>query len=193
MEERTESRYDPITISLHWLTALMIVALWIIGQIGDYFPKGPWQTNVWSIHVALGFALVTVLGWRIVWRFFGRRRLPFPYPGLTHVLAAGSHALLYVLLTTVVTLGVVNAFVRGFNLFDAFALPQFGDREMRKPITYWHGLAANVLLFFAFAHAGAALFHHYVLKDTVLLRMLPARQPFPAEEPDLDSLIEGRR
>lgn len=184
METGPGSRYDPITISLHWLTALMIVALWVIGRIGDFFPSGPWRTNIWSIHVALGFALVTVLCWRIVWRFFGRRRLPFPYPGLAHVVATTSHVVLYVLLATVVTLGVVNAFVRGFNLFDAFALPQFGDRELRKPITQWHDLFANLLLLVAFAHAGAALFHHYVLKDNVLTRMLPERHPFPADTSD---------
>ena len=57
METGPGSRYDPITISLHWLTALMIVALWVIGRIGDFFPSGPWRTNIWSIHVALGFAL----------------------------------------------------------------------------------------------------------------------------------------
>ncbi|WP_395667265.1 cytochrome b [Methylocella sp.] len=185
------SHYDPTTIALHWLTAGMILVLWCLGRVADLFPRGLWRTNLWSIHVAIGFALVTVLAWRVVWRFFGRRRLPFPYPGLAHVLAASSHAALYALLVVVVGLGVANAFVRGFSLFDVFALPQFGDYEMRKPVTHWHGLFANLLMLVAFAHAGAALFHHYVLKDNVLQRMIPPRAPHH-EEPDLDSLIEGR-
>lgn len=189
MEEEVYSQYDSTTIALHWLTAVMIVALWSIGQVADFFPRGVWRTNVWSIHVSLGFALITVLAWRIVWRFFGRRRLPFPYPGLTHVLASASHALLYILVSVVVTLGVVNAFVRGFTLFDVFALPQFGDSEMKKPITFWHGVFANLLMLTALAHAGAALFHHYVLKDGVLQRMVPARHAY-VEEPDLDTLLE---
>ncbi|WP_374307050.1 cytochrome b [Methylocella sp.] len=189
MEEEVSSHYDSTTIALHWLTAGMVAALWCVGRVADFFPKGVWRTNVWSIHVSLGFAFVTVLAWRIVWRFFGRRRLPFPYPGLTHKLAAASHALLYALVCVVVALGVVNAFVRGFNLFDVFALPQFGDRELKTPITFWHGLFANLLMLTALAHACAALFHHYVLQDGVMERMIPERQIY-VEEPDLDTLIE---
>jgi cytochrome b561 len=72
-------------------------------------------------------------------------------------------------------LGVVNAFVRGYNLFDLVSLPQLGDRAMRKPITHWHGLAANLLLALAGLHAAAALFHHYIIRDSVLARMVPTR------------------
>ena len=53
------------------------------------------------------------------------------------------------------------------------SLPQIGDRAMRKPITHWHGLAANLLLGLVGLHAAAALFHHYILRDGVLGRMLP--------------------
>ncbi|PNG25556.1 cytochrome b [Methylocella silvestris] len=176
------STYDPTTIALHWLSALMIVTLWFIGRVADFIPRGTLNTNVWSLHVSLGFALVTVLLWRIVWRFTGRRHLPAVYPGPTHVLAVASHVALYVLLAAVVTLGVVNAFVRGFSLFDIAALPQFGDKELRKPITFWHGLAANGLIALALLHSIAALYHHYVLRDAVLTRMLPQRRPFPPIE-----------
>ncbi len=75
----------------------------------------------------------------------------------------------------VVGLGVVNAFVRGYNLFDIMSLPQLGDRALRRPITHWHGLAANILLGLALFHAAAALVHHYLWKDGVLGRMVPAR------------------
>ncbi|HLW93360.1 MAG TPA: cytochrome b/b6 domain-containing protein [Roseiarcus sp.] len=54
------------------------------------------------------------------------------------------------------------------------SLPQLGDRSLRKSLTEWHGLAANILLGLAFLHAMAALFHHYVARDDVLKRMLPA-------------------
>ncbi len=183
MTDNTSSHYDSTTIGLHWTSAFLVVALWIIGQIADLFPKGVYQTNVWSIHVALGFALAAVLIWRIVWRFTGRRRLPAADSGVLQILAEASHYALYLLMLATVVLGIVNALVRGYSLFDIASLPQFGDKELKKPITEWHELAANLLLVLAFAHSAAALAHHYVLKDGVLMRMAPERQPIPEEEP----------
>jgi cytochrome b561 len=126
--------------------------------------------------VVLGFALVIVLIWRLIWRRVGGRRLPAADPGILGVLADMTHYALYLLLLTAMVLGVVNAFVRGYNLFDLVSLPQLGDRAWRKPLTQWHGLAANFVLGIALLHAAAALAHHYVLKDGVLRRMLPGRE-----------------
>jgi cytochrome b561 len=48
-----------------------------------------------------------------------------------------------------------------------------GDRALRRLIGDWHALAANAIMIVAALHAAAALFHHYVLHDRVLRRMLP--------------------
>jgi cytochrome b561 len=168
--------YDKITISLHWITAGLVVILWIIGQTADWFPDGPFNTDYWSIHVVLGFALAVVIVWRIIWRSFGGRRLPAADAAALHVLAKAMHYGLYLLLLAVIGLGITNAFVRGYNLFDLVSLPQLGDRTLRRPITHWHGLAANILLGLAALHAAAALFRHYVSRDSVLGRMVPQKQ-----------------
>lgn len=43
------ARYDPTTIWLHWMTAGLIIALWVICQTGDWFPRGPLRTkNSWG-------------------------------------------------------------------------------------------------------------------------------------------------
>jgi cytochrome b561 len=168
-------KYDRTTISLHWITAGLVAVLWLIGQTADWLPDGPLNTDYWSVHVLLGFALVAVIAWRIIWRYSGGNRLPAADTGVLNVVAQTTHYGLYLLLLAVVVLGIVNAFVRGYNLFDLVSLPQIGDRAMRKPITHWHGFAANVLLVLAGLHAAAALFHHYIIRDKVLARMAPAR------------------
>jgi cytochrome b561 len=165
-------KYDTTTIVSHWSTTALVVALWIIGQTADWTPRGAIRTDYWSIHVVLGFALAVVLTWRILWRALRGRRLPPSDSGILRLLAEAAHYALYAFLLIVVILGVVNAFVRGYNLFDLIHVPQIGDAALRKPVTHWHGLAANVLLGLAFLHALAALAHHYVLKDDVLRRML---------------------
>jgi cytochrome b561 len=175
--EVADTSYDRTTIALHWTTAALVAVMWIIGQTADWIPDGPVNTNYWSIHVVLGFALVVVLAWRMVWRNTGGRRLPPADTSIFQVFATMTHYLLYGFLITVVALGVVNAFVRGYKLFDLASLPQLGDREWRRPVTQWHGLAANILLGLALFHAVAALAHHYFWRDGVLRRMLPGKAP----------------
>ena len=175
MANTPSPRYDATTIALHWCTAALVVALWLIGQTADWTPRGAIRTNYWSIHVLFGFALFIVLGWRMLWRAVRGRRLPPADSGVMHLLAEATHYALYALLVATVALGIVNAFLRGYSLFDIVALPQLGDKALRRPITDWHGLAANILLVLALFHALAALTHHYALKDGVLRRMLPQR------------------
>lgn len=174
MTEERPTRYDATTIALHWATAISVIALWIIGQTADMLPHKIADGLVWPVHVVWGFALVAIVAWRIVWRTAGGAGLPAAEPAFLHAIAKASHYLLYLLLAAVLLLGVVNAFVRGYDLFGLFSLPQIGDKAWRRPITHWHELAANALLIVALLHAAAALAHHYVFKDGVLRRMLPA-------------------
>jgi cytochrome b561 len=176
MTNGTGQRYDSTTIALHWATALLVILLWSSGQLSDLVPKGPLRTDAWSIHFTLGFALAAVLIWRLVWRVSGGERLAPADSGLLQILAKAAHYGLYLLLVATIALGLVNAFVRGVSLFDLASLPQIGDRALKEPITDWHGLAANLLLGLALIHAAAALAHHYILKDAVLLRMAPRRE-----------------
>lgn len=174
--------YDRTTILLHWVTAVCVVVLWVIGQTADWLPRGPGRGAYWSTHVLLGFVLAAVLVWRVAWRASGGRRLPAADRGALQVFAKATHYLLYLLLLVVVGLGIVNAFVRGYTLYGLVSLPQIGDREWRRQITDWHGLASNVLLGLALFHAAAGLVHHYFWRDGLLRRMVPAADAGPAAE-----------
>lgn len=167
--------YDRTTITLHWITAVSVVLLWISGQTADWIPDGPVHTAYWSAHLLLGFTFAVVLACRITWRASRGRRLPAADPGLLQAFAKATHYLLYALLLTVVSLGIVNAFVRGYDLFGLVKLPQLGELAWRRPITDWHGLAANLVLGLALLHAAAALVHRYLWHDGVLGRMLPTK------------------
>ncbi len=170
--------YDLTTIVLHWSVAIITLLLWFIGQTADLISNKPINNGIWSIHVLMGFVLTLLLVWRILWRIWRGRRLPPANTGIIQAFAKLIHFSLYGLLGTVVLLGVVNAFVRGYSLFWLFDLPQVGDRTLRKPITEWHGLIANILLGVVFIHAGAALLHHYLWRDNILRRMLPIKRHF---------------
>ncbi|MHA6690895.1 cytochrome b [Devosia sp. A449] len=56
-----------------------------------------------------------------------------------------------------------------------FSLPVAAEanRELSRQVSGLHDVAAWALMYLVIAHAGAALFHRYVLKDGVLKRMMP--------------------
>ncbi len=172
-------RYDPTTIWLHWATVGLIAVLWIIGQTADWAPRGPFRTSLWSAHVVLGFATGFVLLTRVAWRAHFGRVLPPADTGIAYAIALyaiakATHYTLYVLLATVVVLGIIDASYRGFTLFGAWSLPRFGsgDAATRHSLNEWHELAANSVIVVALVHAVAALVHQYVWRDRLLDRMM---------------------
>jgi cytochrome b561 len=174
----TETRalgYDSATIVLHWMTATLVGLLWLIGQTIDYAPSGPLRVDYRSLHILLGVTLVIVFTIRATWRLTRGRSLPGVGGPLMEWAARLVHWALYALVLTTLVLGLANAWVRGDTIFNLFAIPSFapGDKALRGLIGDWHALAANSTVILAGLHAAAALFHHYVLRDGVLRRMLP--------------------
>lgn len=178
-----DDAYDVTTIALHWLVTGLVVFLWLIGTfLEDLVPKGALRSAIWSAHFDLGFLFTGVIVALLVWRRTGGRQLPVEDPGPLHMLAKATHTTLYLLLFVIAGLGIANAFVRGVTLIEALALPKLGDPEWRRPLTHWHGLAANLLMAVALFHAAAALIHHYLWHDGILRRILPGRRgPYDVE------------
>jgi cytochrome b561 len=88
-------------------------------------------------------------------------------------LAAATHCVLGALLIIIVVLGVLDVFAHAFPLFNTLRFPKLGGTEFMQRINAWHGLVANLVAAIACFHGCAALFHHYVLRDDVLMRMWP--------------------
>ncbi len=173
-----DARYDDRSIALHWITAGLVIALWLLGQTIDVFPRGPVRTAARSTHLLLGVVLGLVLLRRIAWRLSGATRPPPVGPAWQQKLAAATHGLLYVLLVATVAAGLTSTLIRGDNVFGLFRIPSIapGDRALRSTFEDIHALCANTLFFVALAHAAIGLVHHLVLKDAVLRRMLRARR-----------------
>jgi len=177
LTEPTEAqgfRHAGTTIVLHWVTALLVVALWCIGQTVDWPPRAL-RVDYRSVHILLGVILGVVLVARMAWRIGRGGMLPPLDIGPLLAIARVTHWLLYVLLIVAVGLGITNVWARGDIIFNLFRVPQLvpGDRALVHRVEDWHALAANAVLIVAGLHAAAALFHHYVLRDATLRRMLP--------------------
>ncbi len=173
MTAASQLRYDRTTIALHWTVAVLVTLIWGIAQIIDLFPAGPLRVDARSVHIVLGVALACVMAIRIFWRAGNGRVLPPAARGLAHLAARAVHFALYGLVIAEVLLGMANAWFRGDSIFGLFRLP--GYLPLREITGDLHAIGANLILAAAGLHAAAALMHHFVLRDGVLLRMIPRR------------------
>ena len=177
MNATPPTAYDRRTIVYHWLTALLVIGLWVVGQTIDDFAKGMPRITVRSLHISTGLLLAALLVFRIGWRRTGGTRLPAADPGLLGKVGVGAHHLLYALTATVLIMGIATTLLRGDNMFGLFHMPKIdlGDPDLAEETVELHGTFANGLLILAGLHAAAALYHHFLRKDGVLRRMWPTR------------------
>jgi cytochrome b561 len=178
------AHYDSRSISLHWLTAALVVVQWLGAHIIDWFPRGPLRVDVRSVHLLIGVALLAILAIRLTWRLSGAQRpRPPPGPKIVSGLATSVHWTLYALVIAVLFAGVVNTVVRGDSVFGLFKIPAFHPQDplLRGQVESLHETLANLLLIVAGAHAVAALAHQWLWRDGVLGRMIPSLRRRPAE------------
>lgn len=173
------SRYGAGPQIVHWLTALFVIVGWLLGQFGDYLPRGPIRAAGVFTHMTLGQCVFILLVVRFAWRL-ANPPPPAEFTPLGSVLVVAaklSHFMLYALLFAVPLLGIIVQLKRGHSLpllgLWQFQSPWPADRVMARSILHVHHFLANALLILAGIHAGAALIHHYVWRDRTLVRMLP--------------------
>jgi cytochrome b561 len=168
-------RYDATTIFFHWLTVVMVAALWLGGQTIDWFPRGPLRVDARSVHITLGLSLSLVVIGRIVWRVSWGRDLPQAGAGPLAMAAIAMHRGLYALLTAMMLVGMLLVWTRGASIFNQFSIPASapGNRALAHQVQEIHGDIGWVILAMAGLHTLGSLYHHYVLRDGVLGRMLP--------------------
>ena len=173
--------YDKVAITLHWLTALLVVMQFALGQTWDWFPR-PTRHLMIATHMSFGIILTLVVLARLLWRFVLRHHINSLESGLVGIASTAVHYLLYALLATEAVLGFLSRW-EGNEAMSFFGLqippPFTGSGQMvahqLQDIHNWIGWTIIVV---AVGHASAALYHYYFLKDRVLERMLPiARLP----------------
>ena len=184
---RDRYRFDGMQMALHWLTFLLVIGNYLLARTWRFLPKGSAPRHeLQSLHISVGVLFAVILVTRILWRA-GPARRPLPVTrGVVRLASDGVHYLLYALLIAQVVFGVLWAWVvpEGFGVFWLFSIPS--PINLTKADGHFfgslHATIANVILIVAGLHAAAALFHHFVLRDGLLWRMLPGRgAPRPAE------------
>ena len=172
-------RYDRLAMTFHWVVVLLVVTVGTLGLLHDSWPHS--TQSFWiNLHAVLGLLLwalvITRLGWRLT---HAPPPLPSHVGAFSRRVSGPVHWLLYLLLLVIPMLGIVTFIWHGRAFdFGLFRL-NFGvksNRAIFHPTEDIHGYLAYALFTLAALHALAALWHHFVRRDGVLLRMWPAAE-----------------
>lgn len=170
------STYDRVAIALHWATAALVVIQFALGQTWGWFGR-PTRHLMIVTHMSFGIILMAVIVARLLWRFVYGHHVRSLESGVVRIASTMVHYALYALLAAEAVLGFLSRW-EGKEAMSFFGLqipPPFtgSGQKVAHQIQNIHNWVGWTIIIVALGHALAALYHHYVLKDRVLERMLP--------------------
>ena len=176
----TKQNWGDVAKALHWIMALLIFTMFILGWVARAYPLSPTKLDLFIWHKSIGLTLLGLVCVRLVWRLVNSTPSPpAAISNLEHTLARLGHGVLYALMILMPLSGyVINSTADfGFRFFGWVRVPNFIPANEA-----WLEIAkiVHLVLFFVFVmmiaiHVTAALRHHFVKNNDVLTRMLPKR------------------
>ncbi len=174
----TSRRYGIISISLHWIFAIAVYAMFGLGlwMVTLSYYDG-WYHQAPELHKSIGVLLMMGLVIRVIWRHISLPpAAPKTHSKFTRISAVAAHITLYALLFALLISGYLISTAEGkpisvFGIFDVPAtLADAGSQaDIAGVIHLW--LAWSVVIL-SVLHGLAALKHHFIDKDDTLKRML---------------------
>jgi cytochrome b561 len=169
------SRYHPLLVTLHWLTAVLIVAALLVGffVLATMPNADPRKINILLVHMAGGMLILVLMVIRLIVRMLTSKPTAATTGSpLLDRIAPVVHYGFYLLVLLMVASGYATAILAGLNrsvfahsgepLPESFAI---------YPSFVAHGTIAAALAAFIALHVLAVLFHQLVRKDHLLRRM----------------------
>ncbi len=175
------TRYNQVSIGLHWLMLLLIGAVYSLMEFRDIFPRGSDPREAMKAwHYTLGLSVFALVWLRLVARFIGGTPSITPAPPAWQARLGGLvHVLLYGLMIGMPLGGwlILSAEGDPIPFFGLHLPPLTGPNEqLAELIEDIHETGAEAGYVLIALHAAASLVHHYLMKDDTLRRMLPGRR-----------------
>ena len=171
----TKTGYGSIARLLHWLMAICIFGLFGLGywmRTLTYY--SPYYKTAPELHQGIGLTLFALLVFRFIWKLAN----PSPeHAGLSTLEHKGSTLLHWGFYALILSVMIAGYFIstldgRAIHYFSLFDLPSvYTQKGLEKLAGKLHWILAYLTIALAVLHAGAALFHHFIKKDRVLVSM----------------------
>jgi cytochrome b561 len=178
----TSARYGIVAQTLHWLIVVLVLLQFLLGIKAHGLPVSLERLMLLARHKSIGITIFVLMLLRLAWRLYSPPpSLPAGGNPILNVAARVSHGLLYTLLLLMPLVGWLLSSASNLSVswFGLVSLPNLvaPDRQLAHWLLFTHQGMAWLLLALVIGHTGAAFWHHLVLKDDVLSRMLPFNDP----------------
>ena len=167
-------RYGRATIALHWITLLLLAAVYATIELREAFPRGSDPREMLKAwHFMLGLSVFA-----LVWIRLAARRRSRDAAAAPRAVLAGRlvHVLLYLFMIGMPLIGWLILSAEGDPIpFFGMQLPPLiaPNALFAEWLEELHETVGKAGYFLIGLHAAAALFHQYALRDGTLGRMLP--------------------
>jgi len=164
--------------SLHWLVGLGMLATFGLGIYMADLPFSPAKLQFYSWHKWAGVTLFLLSIIRLAWRL--THQPPGAVAGMPawqHAAAEWMHRVLYALMFAIPLSGWLMSSAKGFQTvyFGLLPLPDLisKSKDLGDILEKVHGSLNLLMVALVALHAAAAIKHHVIDRDDVLVRMLP--------------------
>lgn len=177
-DRATIRKFSKLSIGLHWLTVLVLIAVYVAMEFRGLFPKGSDAREAMkNWHYLLGLSVFALVWMRIVARSIHGAPAIRPPPRQWQAYSAlAIHIALYAFMISMPAIGFVLLSSEGktVSLFGLhFPVLMSKNPAIADRFEEAHEMIATVGYFLIGLHTAAALLHHYVLRDNTLRRMSP--------------------
>lgn len=176
----TTQRWGAVAKAFHWIIVVLILLQYGLGLYANSLPLGMAQLATYARHKSVGITILALALLRLLWKFYNRGHspgLPTDLKPWERAAAHLTHHGLYILLFAMPLSGWAMSSAKNYPVswFSLFTLPNFvaPSETLFDAMVKVHGVLAIALAAITVLHVAAALQHHIVRKDNILLRMLP--------------------
>lgn len=177
MAEGDRPAYTGVARTLHWTVAAFVLVTIPMGIVMMRIGGGALQDFLFQLHKSIGVAVLLLMTARLIYRWtHPPTPLPDDVPPMQRFAAETVHWSLYALLIVQPVVGWIatSAYPAPISFFGLFPVPPIwsADQPFAERLFVVHKLIGYLIGLLLCAHIAGALFHHFVRKDRVLMRMV---------------------
>ena len=170
-------RFGIFSIIFHWLSAILIGVLFIMGKVMAELPRGIEKAELKELHQSLGMVLLLVVLVRLIWRI--SQGFPQPVnPGASFLnkISRLWHWLLLLIIFAIPVSGFIasDTGFREIPFFGLFTFPDLlgSDYSLHEQFENIHEFLTMLIIPLVGIHVFAAFKHHFWDKDATLNRII---------------------
>ena len=186
--------WDPALRLFHWALVVCVISAWVLGRFGP---------NIMTLHFLVGYAVIGLLVFRILWGLFGPTAarfasfFPLPRATLAYVARIGKREPSYwpghnpvgalsvfVLLTILILQVVTGLYADPDDFINVGPLAGTVDTATNRLANSWHYRGSIIILVFVVLHIGAIAFYKIYKREDLVRPMITGWKEVRKDRPD---------